>query len=101
MPSPHRTRMPRYNRSRPKSVSRQIGGTIGAEVEGVKLSGELPRTTVTVIHQALVRHRVLFFRDQSLDDAGQEAFARLWGRRLVAHPTIPSLEGTEADSRSR
>jgi taurine dioxygenase len=74
----------------------QIGGTIGAEIRGVKISGDLPRSTVLSIHQALLRHKVLFFRDQKIDDATQEAFARLWGKKLIAHPTIPSLDGTEA-----
>ena len=73
-----------------------IGGIIGAEVRGVAVSGELSRAAVLAVHQALLKHKVLFFRDQSLDDARQEAFAHLWGRKLIAHPTIPSLEGTEA-----
>jgi len=38
---------------------------------------------------------VLFFRGQThLDEAGQEAFGRLFGE-LVPHPTVPSLQGTE------
>ncbi|MFW1452525.1 TauD/TfdA dioxygenase family protein, partial [Vibrio parahaemolyticus] len=37
---------------------------------------------------------VIFFRDQShLDDQTQEAFAHLLGEP-VAHPTVPSREGT-------
>jgi len=51
---------------------------------------------VTAIRDALLRHRVVFFRGQGhLDDAGHQAFARLLGP-LAPHPTVPSLAGTEA-----
>ncbi|MCU6667169.1 TauD/TfdA family dioxygenase, partial [Enterobacteriaceae bacterium H4N4] len=67
---------------------------IGAEIRGVTLSGELDAATVEAIQAALVRHKVIFFRDQShLDDQTQEAFAHLLGEP-VAHPTVPSREGT-------
>jgi alpha-ketoglutarate-dependent sulfate ester dioxygenase len=51
---------------------------------------------MTAIRDALLRHRVVFFRGQDhLDDAGHQAFARLLGP-LVAHPTLPVVAGTEA-----
>src|SRR5215467_14263261 len=69
---------------------------IGAEIYGVRLSGDLPAETVTAIRDALLRHRVVFFRGQGhLDEAEHQAFARLLGP-LVPHPTVPSLAGTEA-----
>jgi alpha-ketoglutarate-dependent taurine dioxygenase len=75
---------------------RPIGGNIGAEVRGVKLSGELQPATVKALHQAVLKHKVIFVRDQHhLDDAMQEAFGHLLGD-LVSHPTVPSLEGTTA-----
>ncbi len=49
--------------------------------------------TVAAIRQALIQHKVVFFRDQSLDETGHEAFGRLLGD-LVPHPTVPSLDGT-------
>ncbi|WP_162978180.1 TauD/TfdA dioxygenase family protein, partial [Pseudomonas aeruginosa] len=73
---------------------RPVAGRIGAEIRGVTLSGELDAATVEAIQAALVRHKVIFFRDQShLDDQTQEAFAHLLGEP-VAHPTVPSREGT-------
>ncbi len=66
---------------------------IGAEIRGVALSGDLDAATVAAIRQALVRHKVVFFRDQTLDEAGHEAFGRLLGD-LVPHPTVPTLDGT-------
>jgi taurine dioxygenase len=85
--------------SRPADAAldvRPITPAIGAEIHGVRLSGDLPAATVTAIRDALLRHRVVFFRGQGhLDEAEQEAFARLLGP-LVPHPTVPSLAGTEA-----
>jgi alpha-ketoglutarate-dependent sulfate ester dioxygenase len=75
---------------------RPITPAIGAEIHGVRLSGDLPAETVTAIRDALLRHRVVFFRGQGhLDEASHQAFARLLGP-LVPHPTVPSLAGTEA-----
>jgi len=72
-----------------------IAGRIGAEVRNVRLCGELAQETFSAIRQALFKYKVLFFRGQQhLDDAGQEAFARLWGE-LVAHPTVPVHAGTD------
>src|SRR5215831_14654108 len=75
---------------------RPITPAIGAEIRGVRASGELPARTVTAIRDALLRHRVVFFRGQGhLDEAEHQAFARLLGP-LVPHPTVPSVAGTEA-----
>ena len=75
---------------------RRLGGRLGAEVKGVRLSGDLHPATVKAIHAAVLEHKVLFFRDQHhLDDATQEAFAKLFGP-LNEHPTVPSVAGTEA-----
>lgn len=74
---------------------RPIGGRIGAEIHGVRLSGDLRPPVVRAIRAALLAHKVVFFRGQAhLDDAGQEAFGRLFGD-LVPHPTVPSLKGTQ------
>lgn len=71
-----------------------VTGTIGAEVRGVVLSGDLPAATVHAIEAALVRHKVLFFRDQQhISDADHEDFAALLGDP-VAHPTVPVAEGS-------
>jgi len=71
-----------------------VAGRIGAEIRDVRLSGELGATTFDAIRQALLKYKVLFFRGQQhLDDAGQEAFAKLFGQP-VAHPTVPVRDGT-------
>lgn len=74
----------------------QIGGRVGAEIRNVRLGGDLPDATVEAINRALLKHKVVFFRDQNhLDDAGQEEFARRLGN-LVPHPTQGAIKGTDS-----
>lgn len=86
-----------YANARDKNIDLDVTpvtGTIGAIVNGVQLSGDLPATTVQAIQAALVRHKVLFFRDQQhLTDQEHEDFAALLGDP-VAHPTVPVAEGS-------
>ena len=71
-----------------------VAGRIGAEIRGVALSGELDPVTLAAIRAALVRHKVIFFRDQDeLTDQRHEEFAALLGDP-VAHPTVPVAEGS-------
>lgn len=82
-------------RSQPAELEiHPIAGRIGAQIDGVRLSGDLDAATVDAIQAALVRYKVIFFRDQSqLDDQAQEAFAKLLGEP-IAHPTVPVRDGT-------
>ncbi|MGW0335670.1 TauD/TfdA dioxygenase family protein [Streptomyces sp. NPDC003011] len=74
----------------------RVGGRIGAVISGVRLGGDLDEATVASIRAAVLEHKVVFFRDQHhLDAAGHEAFGRLLGE-LVAHPTVPSVDGRYA-----
>ncbi|UHA75487.1 TauD/TfdA dioxygenase family protein [Paenibacillus sp. 481] len=71
-----------------------VTARIGAEVKGIHLSPNLDAATVHFIRQALLTHKVLFFRgQQQFDDAAQEAFAQLLGQPF-AHPTVPTKQGT-------
>jgi alpha-ketoglutarate-dependent taurine dioxygenase len=70
-----------------------VAGRIGAEIRGVRLSARLQADTFAQIHQALLKHKVIFFRGQQhLDNAGHEAFGRGFGP-LIAHPTVPVVDG--------
>jgi taurine dioxygenase len=79
-----------------------VAGRIGAEIGGIDLADDLDAATVAAIRAALVRHKVIFFRDQRLDDASHEVLAARLGRP-VAHPTVPVADGcrylTALDSR--
>jgi alpha-ketoglutarate-dependent sulfate ester dioxygenase len=68
---------------------RQVAGVIGAEVTGVRLSGELDDAVVAAVRAAVLEHRVVFVRGQEhLDDDTQAAFARRLGELTTAHPTV-------------
>jgi taurine dioxygenase len=70
-----------------------VGGRIGAEIRGVRLSADLDEATLAAVRSALNRHKVIFFRDQNLSDADHEAFAARLGTP-VAHPTVPVAQGS-------
>ena len=72
-----------------------VAGRIGAEIRGVALNGDIDDATLAAVRAALVRHKVIFFREQhQLDDAAQEAFAERFGKP-VAHPTVPVVPGSQ------
>ncbi|HKT77308.1 MAG TPA: TauD/TfdA family dioxygenase, partial [Sphingobium sp.] len=72
-----------------------VAGRIGAEIRGVALNGDIDDATLAAVRAALVRHKVIFFREQhQLDDAAQEAFAERFGEP-VAHPTVPVVPGSQ------
>lgn len=74
---------------------RPVTGRIGAEISGVRLSGQLDTATIDAIGAALLKHKVIFFRGQThLNDTEQEAFAKRLGEP-VAHPTVPAVDGTD------
>jgi alpha-ketoglutarate-dependent taurine dioxygenase len=90
--------------ARPFEIIR-VAGRIGAEIRGVKLSGDLDPAIAAAVKTALHEHKVLFFRGQThLDDAAQELLTPLFGGRPVNHPTVPVVKGSrhihELDSRS-
>jgi len=58
---------------------------IGAEIEGIDLGGHLSDDTIEEIRAALVRHKVLFFRDQDITEEQHIAFGRRFGE-LEIHP---------------
>jgi alpha-ketoglutarate-dependent sulfate ester dioxygenase len=67
----------------------KVGGSLGAIVGGIKISGDLPADAVAELRSALLAHRVVFLRDQQhAGDAEQLAFARLLGQVTKPHPTV-------------
>lgn len=70
-----------------------LTGTLGAVISDIDLRRELEDATVTAIRAALLKHRVIFFRDQLLQPAEQVAFGQRFGELTAAHPIIPGVEG--------
>ena len=71
-----------------------LSATIGAEVQGVDLT-KLDDATFDQIHEAFLRHQVLFFRDQELTREQHLSFGRRFGE-LHIHSAAPSPEGYPA-----
>jgi alpha-ketoglutarate-dependent sulfate ester dioxygenase len=67
----------------------QVGGVIGAVVGGIRVGGDADAAAVAELRAALLRHRVVFLRDQQhATDADQHAFTRLLGTVTKPHPTV-------------
>ncbi|MEC4762424.1 TauD/TfdA family dioxygenase [Mycobacterium sherrisii] len=74
----------------------KLGSRIGARIDGVRLGGDLAPDVVGEIRQALLTHKVIFFRDQQhLDDQQQLAFGALLGTP-VGHPAASVLAAKNA-----
>jgi taurine dioxygenase len=67
-----------------------MSGHTGAEVTGVDLARPLDPVVVDQIRAALLRWKVVFFRDQHLTPEQQVAFGRHFGEVTPAHPTLPA-----------
>jgi len=66
---------------------------IGAVVAGVTLEPGLDDASVAQVRAALLEHKVLFFRRQSLDAATLTKLASRFGEPTPAHPVEPSVAG--------
>ncbi|WP_239394535.1 TauD/TfdA family dioxygenase [Frankia sp. CiP3] len=67
---------------------RPLQPTIDAEITGVDLSIPLTDDARDEIRAALLRYKVVFFRDHELTRSEHEAFARRFGS-LYTHPSVP------------
>lgn len=68
-----------------------LAGALGAEISGADLTQPLDAETFGEIHQALLDHLVIFFRDQALTPEQHIAFGERFGE-LHVHPYIPNLD---------
>ncbi|AHE53407.1 TauD/TfdA dioxygenase family protein [Sphingomonas sanxanigenens] len=64
---------------------------IGAEIFGVDLSEPLGNQAFSEIHDALMKHQVVFFRDQTLTHDAHKTFGRAFGD-LHIHSGVAGLE---------
>jgi taurine dioxygenase len=65
---------------------------IGAEISGVDLRRPLDAETFAEIRQAIQHWRVIFFRDQDINNDQLKAFGRNFGPLTPAHPVAEGLE---------
>ncbi|HUO40665.1 MAG TPA: TauD/TfdA family dioxygenase [Mycobacterium sp.] len=74
----------------------KLGSRIGARIDGVRLGGDMDPSSLGHLDQALLRHKVIFFRGQHhLDDEQQYGFARLLGS-TIGHPAATAFGGFDA-----
>lgn len=73
-----------------------ISPTIGAEIGGVRLGGDLDAQVLAELRRALLERKVLVFRDQDIDRDAHRAFAQLWGE-LEQHPFFKFTQPGQTD----
>lgn len=73
-----------------------VAPTIGAEIGGVRLGGDLDEQTMAEIKKALLDWKVLFFRDQDISRADHREFASRWGD-LEQHPFFKYVQPGQTD----
>jgi taurine dioxygenase len=71
-----------------------IGPTIGAEIRGLDLRQPLGAETLRAFEAALIKHKIIYLRDQPLTTAQHVALGRLFGE-LEVHPFRPEGEFPE------
>ncbi len=68
----------------------KIAGALGAEVEGIDLSQDLPDDVLAEIRAALLDNLVILFRNQKITPEQQLRFARRWGE-IHLHPFMQGM----------
>jgi len=68
----------------------RVTPALGAIVDGIALSDELPQQSIDRLNELLVEHQILFFRKQPITPQQQCRFARRFGD-LHIHPIYPAL----------
>jgi taurine dioxygenase len=64
---------------------RPVAGALGAEVLGIELSAPQSDADIAAVRALLLEHGVIFFREQTLDNASLKAFAGRFGT-FFRHP---------------
>ena len=67
-----------------------LSSALGAQIDGVDLTLPLSEEQRTAIEQALLKHQVIFFKDQSITPQQQAHFAANFGD-LHIHPIYPNV----------
>ena len=67
------------------------GVTLGAEISGVRLGGDLPDEVIAEIRRAWLDYKVVYVRDQDISSTEHVEFARRFGE-LEVHPFLLGSE---------
>jgi taurine dioxygenase len=70
--------------------------SIGATISGVSLNKDLNIGTIEQIYSALIKHQVVFFRDQNISPETHLKLAESLGEIDPGHPVYPHVEGHQS-----
>jgi len=70
--------------------------SIGAIISEVSLNKDLSSETVEQIYSALIKHQVIFFRDQNISPESHLKLAESLGEIDPGHPVYPHVEGHQS-----
>src|SRR5271156_2436391 len=72
----------------------KVSASLGAEIAGIRIGGDVPDDAIRELRQALLTHKVVFLRDQHhAKDDDQEAFAQRLGTLTKPPPTVAGEAG--------
>lgn len=82
-----------------KMQVRPITPVVGAVLSGVAAAGATAETAAA-IRAALLKHKVIFLRDQTLDAERFLSFAEMFGETTLHHPVVPAETNSVTDGSS-
>ena len=69
-----------------------LSGGLGAELRGLFIHGRMPSEQIDLIHRMVLKHRVIFFKNQhQVTDQSHRDFAQNFGE-IVSHPTVAAQD---------
>jgi len=69
-----------------------MAGALGAEIHGIDLTKNLTAKVKGEIRKLLLKHQVIFFRNQDIKPAKHKELAQIWGP-LQTHPAYRTVAG--------
>jgi taurine dioxygenase len=74
----------------------QLTPSIGATISEISLNKDLNSETIEQIYSALIKHQVIFFRDQDISPDTHLKLAESLGEIDPGHPVYPHVEGHQS-----
>jgi len=73
-----------------------ITPAIGANISGLSLNKDLSSENIEKIYDALIKHQVIFFREQNLTPESHLELAKSFGEVDQGHPIYPHVKGFQS-----
>ena len=75
---------------------RPLTPSIGAEISGISLNDELNDDAIEQVYNSLIKHQVIFFRNQNLSPESHLKLAESLGEIDPGHPVYPHVDGYQS-----